>query len=81
MAESFDCVTLFFSDITGFTDFTVESTPEEVVRLLHDVYSTMDDVIHKHNVYKVRKTFNVTMIYFNLISSYPEQIQIIIAGI
>ena len=52
-AESFDCVTLFFSDITGFLDFTVESTPVQVVDLLNTVYSTMDDVILRHNVYKV----------------------------
>ena len=55
-AESFDCVTLYFSDIMDFNEVTGVSTPVQVVDLLNTVYSTMDDVILRHNVYKVMKT-------------------------
>ena len=54
VAESFDSVTLFFSDIAGFSDFTLSHTPEDVVELLNTVYSTMDCIISQYNVYKVK---------------------------
>ena len=52
-AEAFDCVTIYFSDIPGFSDFAAASTPVQVVDLLNSVYSLMDDVIARYDVYKV----------------------------
>ena len=59
-AEFYDSVTIFFSDISGFAEFTVSSTPSQVVELLNGVYSAMDDVIHAHKVYKVRACTKTT---------------------
>eukprot|EP00980_Cylindrotheca_fusiformis_P021080 scaffold8079_cov121-Cylindrotheca_fusiformis.AAC.8 len=65
--EHRDEVTIFFSDIVGFTDISAELPARKVAQMLNRLYTKFDALSRKHDIFKVETIGDAYMAVTNLV--------------
>ncbi|KAL7536037.1 hypothetical protein ACHAXR_008680 [Thalassiosira sp. AJA248-18] len=70
--EARECVTIFFSDIVGYTDMTSKMSPIKVSNMLDRLYLKFDELSRKHDIFKVETIGDAYMAVTNLIKDQSD---------
>jgi len=65
--ENRECVTVFFSDIVGFTDISASVSPMKVSDMLDRLYQGFDDLSLAHDVFKIETIGDAYLCVTNLV--------------
>ena len=62
IVDRFDAVTVLFADIVGFTSLSSRTTPEKLVTMLNELFSTFDRLAEKHGLEKIKTIGDAYMV-------------------
>jgi class 3 adenylate cyclase len=72
IADSFPEVSVLFADIVGFTELSSHVTPDELVKLLNEIFSLFDDLAERHRLEKIKTIGDAYMIVAGLPEPRPD---------
>ncbi|KAF5843324.1 hypothetical protein DUNSADRAFT_17902 [Dunaliella salina] len=70
--EPYPCVSIFFSDVCGYTNICSELSPQEVMDMLHRLYSRFDALAAQLRLFKVETVGDAWMGVANLKHPQPD---------
>jgi class 3 adenylate cyclase len=66
IAENYERVAILFADIVGFTRMSDQMQPAEVVTLLNELFNTIDEIVEKYGVEKIKTIGDAYMVVAGL---------------
>ena len=62
IADNFTDASVLFADIAGFTPLSQRLTPVELVQMLNELFSRIDDLVRKHGLEKIKTIGDAYMV-------------------
>ena len=75
IADLYDGASILFADIVGFTPLTTSMAPEEMIKLLDEVFSYFDSLVEKYDVEKIRTMGDSYMVASGVPRVRPDHAQ------
>ncbi|NUO55013.1 MAG: adenylate/guanylate cyclase domain-containing protein [Polyangiaceae bacterium] len=72
IADGFANVSVLFADIVGFTVLSAKLPPQELVRVLNEVFSRFDELAEKHRLEKIKTIGDAYMVAAGLPEPRPD---------
>ena len=66
IVDRYESVTVLFADIVGFTALSSRTSPEELVTMLNELFSTFDRLAQKHGLEKIKTIGDAYMVVAGL---------------
>ena len=77
IADHYDCASVMFADLEGFTPLSAEMAPVEMVELLNEIYSHFDALVEKHDLEKIRTIGDNYMVASGVPRRRPDHAQVL----
>jgi PAS domain S-box-containing protein len=72
IAEQFDNVTVLFADLVGFTQLADQLAPQELVKVLNEIFSTFDQLVEQHQTEKIKTIGDAYLVAAGLPEPVPN---------
>jgi len=72
IADAYPEASILFADMGGFTARTSDTTPEELVRFLDQVYTQLDNLVEQHDLEKIKTTGDAYMVVSGVPKPIPD---------
>ena len=74
IADDFDDVTVLFADLVGFTGMAARMTPQAVVALLNEIFSSFDKLAHQYGLEKIKTIGDAYLVVGGLLDSTGDHL-------
>jgi class 3 adenylate cyclase len=75
IADNFDDVTVLFADLVGFTQLASQMSPQSVVALLNEIFSSFDALVGEHGLEKIKTIGDAYLVVGGLLDSSGEHLR------
>jgi adenylate cyclase len=62
IADRYESASILFADVAGFTPMSAELTPEELINLLNEVFTSFDDLVVERGLEKIKTIGDAYMV-------------------
>jgi class 3 adenylate cyclase len=77
VADHFDQVSILFADIEGFTPYSADKAPVDVLKILNQIFSAFDRLTEKHGLEKIKTIGDAYMVVSGLPNPQPDQLEVL----
>ena len=77
VADYFNQVSILFADIEGFTPYSADKAPAEVVKILNQIFSAFDKLTEKYGLEKIKTIGDAYMVVSGVPTPQPDHLEVL----
>jgi adenylate cyclase len=75
IADKYDDASILFADIAGYTERASDTSPEELVAFLDGLYTSLDELVTRHGLEKVKTSGDAYMVVSGVPEPRPDHLE------